>query len=102
MAVTYTATVEQTEQVGNSTFAWGTLSASGTYTAGGDAVTIAGIENVRQLRASGGGRLLEFVAAGSLLQVKAWATAGATVAASEITAGTTLTGETYNFFAIGQ
>jgi hypothetical protein len=102
MAVTYTATVEQTEQVGNSTFAWGTLAASGTYTAGGDAITVAGIENLRVVRASGGGRLLEFVPAGSLLQVKAWATAGATVAASEITAGTSLTGESYTFFAVGQ
>jgi hypothetical protein len=102
MAVTYAVNVEQTEQVGNSTLAWGTLTPTGTYTAGGDAVTIAGIENVRLLRASGAGRLLEFVAAGSLLQVKAWATAGATVAASEITAGTTLTGEVYTFLAVGQ
>jgi hypothetical protein len=82
---------------------------SGTYVTGGFALDLPSsnfdMSSIRYLRASGSGRLLEWNPATQLLLVKAWATAGATVAASEITNGTDIgaadTGG-YTFFAIGQ
>lgn len=111
MAVTATVTVEGGGQLGegNDQYAYGSISVSGTYATGGFSVAVNGagvkMERIAALRASGSGRLLEWDAANQKLLVKAWATAGATVAASEITATTDIgaadTGG-YRFFAIGQ
>jgi hypothetical protein len=107
MAVTYAVTVEDGVKPlggeGNDYYAFVTLTATGTYTTGGDAVTVTGLQNIRRLSVSNAaGRLLDWDEANQKLLVKAWATAGATVAASEITAGTTTTGEVYKGVAYGQ
>ena len=91
----------------NDLIAYGTITVgSDTYATGGFALSFSGggasIQNARKVHAYGGGRLLEWDNANQKLLVKAWATAGATVAASEITNGTSLSGEVYHFTAVGQ
>lgn len=111
MAVTPTVTVTNGGQFGaNDYYAHGQISISGTYVTGGIDLTglISGagvkLAKVDQLFARGSGRLLEFDPSTQKLLVKAWATAGATVAASEITNGTDIgaTSDVYQFFAVGQ
>jgi hypothetical protein len=111
MAVTATVTVEGSGSLGsgNEQYAYGSIAVSGTYVTGGFAVDLptgnADIASIRFMEAKGSGRLLEWNPATQLLLVKAWATAGATVAASEITNGTDIgaadTGG-YRFYCIGQ
>jgi hypothetical protein len=112
MAVTPTVTVQGAGALdtGNDYYAYGAISISGTYVTGG--ISLAGLisgngvklERIAYLRASGSGRLLEWNPTTQLLLVKAWATAGATVAATEITNGTDIgaTTDVYQFFAVGQ
>jgi hypothetical protein len=111
MAVTPTVTVRHAGQLGgNDAYAYGSITVTGTYAAGGIDLTglVSGegvkLGKVEHLRATGSGRLLEFNPDTQKLLVKAWATAGATVAASEITAGTDIgaTSDAYEFFAVGQ
>jgi hypothetical protein len=111
MAVTATVTVTESGTTGSGNVQWaiGSIAVSGTYVTGGFTVPIpsgsADMERIAWLDAKGSGRLLEWDASAQLLKVKAWATAGATVAASEITNGTDIgaadTGG-YTFYAIGQ
>jgi hypothetical protein len=113
MAVTPTVTVTGAGSMGedgNDYYAYGTITVTGTYVTGGFSLAglVSGLgiklERLAYLRASGSGRLLEWNPSTQLLLVKAWATAGATVAASEITNGTDIgsTSDSYQFFAIGQ
>src|SRR5690349_1296861 len=111
MAVTATVTVENGGQLGtgNDKYAYGSISVTGTYATGGFAIDLPSsnfdMSSIRYMRASGQGRLLEWNPDTQKLLVKARATAGATVAASEITNGTDLgaadTGS-YQFWAVGQ
>jgi hypothetical protein len=110
MAITPTIVVEGSGSLGsgNDQYAYGTITVTGTYVTGGFAIDLpagnADMSNIRYLRAGGSGRLLEWDAPNQKLLVKAWATAGATVAASEITNGTDIgaTSDAYRFFAVGQ
>jgi hypothetical protein len=111
MAITPTVTVESYGELGssgNDQYVIGTITVTGTYATGGFAVDIpaggADLSNIRVLKASGSGRLLEWDVTNQKLLVKAWATAGATVAATEITNGTDIgaTSDSYRFIAIGQ
>jgi hypothetical protein len=110
MAVTPTITVENGGQLGtgNDKYAYGSITVTGTYVTGGFALDLPSsnfdMSSIRYLRATGSGRLLEWDVTNQKLLVKAWATAGATVAATEITNGTDIgaTSDAYTFFAVGQ
>jgi hypothetical protein len=109
MAVTATITVEARGRSAPATTSTrtGRSPVSGTYVTGGFASTSRPATPTWRTsapHAKGSGRLLEWDAANQKLLVKAWATAGATVAASEITNGTDIGADTggYRFFAIGQ
>lgn len=112
MAVTATVTLESGGELGstgNDLYAIGSIAVTGTYVTGGFTVAVNDrgikLERISSVFARGSGRLLEWDAANQKLLVKAWATAGATVAATEITNGTDIgaadTGG-YRFFAVGQ
>lgn len=112
MAVTPTVTVTNGGSFGqaNDYYAIGSITVTGTYATGGidltGLISGAGVKLgiAEKLFAYGSGRLLEWDRTNQKLLVKAWATAGATVAASEITAGTDIgaTSDTYQFLAVGQ